>query len=98
MTDTIQHALPSANEISGLGKLSSEHFKKAALGLAVLAVVGAAAGYGRYYWDTGRYLVSTDDAYVRADFTTVAPKVSGYISEVLVADNQTVKTGRILAR
>ncbi len=41
---------------------------------------------------------STDDAYVHADFTLVAPKVAGFIDEVLVEDNQSVKAGQVLAR
>ena len=43
-------------------------------------------------------MVSTDDAYVKADSTIVAPKVSGYIGAVLVHDNETVKAGQVLAR
>jgi membrane fusion protein (multidrug efflux system) len=39
----------------------------------------------------------TDDAWVSADYTLVAPKVSGYISQVLVRDNQPVKAGDLLA-
>jgi membrane fusion protein (multidrug efflux system) len=66
------------------------------LGAAILAIA-AAAGYGRYYWTTGRFQVSTDDAYVQADSTIVAPKVSGYLSQVLVADNQPVTAGEPLA-
>ena len=42
--------------------------------------------------------MSTDDAYVKADSTTIAPKVSGYIAAVLVEDNQPVKPGQVLAR
>jgi len=41
--------------------------------------------------------VSTDDAYVQADNTLIAPRVSGYISQVLVTDNQPVKAGQVLA-
>jgi membrane fusion protein (multidrug efflux system) len=68
--------------------------------LGALAVVGlAAAGYyGTTYWQTGRFLVATDDAYVAADNTLIAPRVSGYISQVLVSDNQSVKSGQVLAR
>ncbi|MEH2471735.1 membrane fusion protein (multidrug efflux system) [Nitrobacteraceae bacterium AZCC 2161] len=65
---------------------------------AALAVVAGAAWYGWDYWTVGRYLVSTDDAYVKADNTTVAPKVSGYLHQVLVGDNERVKAGQILAR
>jgi membrane fusion protein, multidrug efflux system len=67
-----------------------------ALGAAILVLAGS-AGYGRYYWTTGRFQVSTDDAYVQADSTIVAPKVSGYLSQVLVADNQPVTAGALLA-
>ncbi|HWV11326.1 MAG TPA: biotin/lipoyl-binding protein, partial [Pseudomonas sp.] len=40
----------------------------------------------------------TNDAFVQADYTLVAPKVSGFISEVLVEDNQRVTAGQVLAR
>src|ERR1700716_418059 len=65
---------------------------------AAIAVLAAAAWYGWDYWTVGQYLVSTDDAYVKADNTTVAPKVSGYLHEVLVGDNERVKAGQVLAR
>lgn len=41
---------------------------------------------------------STDDAYIRADITVVAPRVAGLVTEVLVADNQSVQAGQPLAR
>src|SRR5947208_2259778 len=63
-----------------------------------VALLAGAAWYGWDYWTVGRYLVSTDDAYVKADNTTIAPKVSGYLSEVLVGDNERVAAGQILAR
>jgi membrane fusion protein, multidrug efflux system len=72
--------------------------KRAALGLALALGVTAAADFGYGYLTTGRYLESTDDAYVKADSTIVSPKVSGYIAEVLVGDNQPVKSGQLLAR
>ncbi|MHB8272594.1 biotin/lipoyl-binding protein, partial [Bradyrhizobium sp.] len=65
---------------------------------AALAVLAGAAWYGWDYWTVGQYLVSTDDAYVRADSTTVAPKVAGYLLQVLVKDNERVRTGQVLAR
>jgi membrane fusion protein (multidrug efflux system) len=67
------------------------------LGIA-LFLIAAAAAYGSYYWVVGRFLESTDDAYVQADSTIVAPKVSGYLSEVLVEDNQPVKADQPLAK
>src|SRR5262249_30675491 len=65
---------------------------------SALALLTAATWYGWDYWTVGRFLVSTDDAYVKADNTTIAPKVSGYLREVLVGDNEHVKAGQVLAR
>jgi membrane fusion protein (multidrug efflux system) len=58
----------------------------------VLAVAGVA-----YYWSSARFVVSTDDAYVQADSTIVASRVSGYVSAVLIEDHQSVKAGQTLA-
>jgi membrane fusion protein (multidrug efflux system) len=66
--------------------------------LALALGIAAAADFGYGYLTTGRYLESTDDAYVKADSTIVSPKVSGYIADVLVGDNQPVKAGQLLAR
>jgi membrane fusion protein, multidrug efflux system len=65
---------------------------------AVVALLAAAGLYGSYYWSTGRFLVSTDDAYIQAHSVMISPKVSGYISEVPVDDNEPVKAGAVLAR
>lgn len=72
--------------------------KNALLAAVALGAVTAAAYYGHNYWTEGRFEISTDDAYVKADSTTVAPKVSGYLAEVLVSDNEMVKAGQPLAR
>src|ERR1700730_16308988 len=67
------------------------------LGIAML-LIAAAAAYGSYYWVVGRFLESTDDAYVQADSTTMARKVSGYLSAELVKDKQPVKAAQPLAK
>jgi membrane fusion protein, multidrug efflux system len=77
---------------------SRRAIKRAALTLAVVLGVAAAADFGHDYLTVGRYLETTDDAYVKADSTIIAPKVSGYIAEVLVGDNEKVKAGQLLAR
>jgi membrane fusion protein (multidrug efflux system) len=66
--------------------------------VAGLIMLGGAAYFGTNYWTTGRFEVSTDDAYVQADATTIAPRVSGYLATVLVNDNQSVTTRQVLAR
>jgi membrane fusion protein, multidrug efflux system len=65
---------------------------------AGLAVLGVGGWYGYDYWTVGRFEISTDDAYVQADNVTIAPKISGYLVEVLAQDNQPVKAGQVLAR
>ncbi|MDC9521097.1 HlyD family secretion protein [Pseudoalteromonas sp. Angola-31] len=40
---------------------------------------------------------TTDDAYVQADFTFVAPQVSGTVDQVLIKDNQRVQKGDLIA-
>jgi membrane fusion protein (multidrug efflux system) len=72
--------------------------KRGVSGLLLLGALAAAAYYGEQYWTIGRFLESTDDAYVKADYTIIAPKVAGYIGDVLVQDNETVKAGQVLAR
>jgi membrane fusion protein (multidrug efflux system) len=74
------------------------NFRKMLMTGAAAAVLAGAAWYGWDYWTVGQYLVSTDDAYVKADNTTIAPKVSGYLREVKVGDNEHVTTGEVLAR
>jgi membrane fusion protein, multidrug efflux system len=74
------------------------NFRKLSMAGVAAAVLAGAAWYGWDYWTVGQYLVSTDDAYVKADNTTVAPKVSGYLHEVLVGDNERVSAGQVVAR
>ena len=76
---------------------SQRAVKRAALALALTLGIAAVADLGYDYLTTGRYLESTDDAYVKADSTIISPKVSGYIAQVLVGDNQPVKAGQLLA-
>jgi membrane fusion protein (multidrug efflux system) len=77
---------------------SRRAIKRVAAALALSLGAAGIADFGYGYLTTGRYLESTDDAYVKADSTIISPKVSGYISEVLVGDNQAVKAGQLLAR
>ncbi|MFA6267162.1 MAG: HlyD family secretion protein [Pseudolabrys sp.] len=81
----------------GLGGLLRANRKRILMGVAALAVVGLGWA-GVDYITTGRYLISTDDAYVRADATTLAAKVSGYVASIAVDDNSFVHAGDVIAR
>jgi membrane fusion protein (multidrug efflux system) len=62
--------------------------------LTLLAL--AAAGYGSYYVLVGRFFVGTDDAYVRANNTTLGARVSGHIAAILPGDNAVVHAGDVI--
>jgi membrane fusion protein, multidrug efflux system len=64
--------------------------------LLPLIVAGLLAGGSWYvyrYWTDGRFMISTDDAYVQADMAFVAPKITGYVARRDVVENQHVKAG-----
>ncbi len=67
------------------------------IGLGLLAAVAAVIS-GLGWWTHGRFVQSTNDAYLRADAVTIAPKVGGYVQEVYVRDNQAVAAGQPLVR
>jgi membrane fusion protein (multidrug efflux system) len=90
---------------AGIGREDSQRRSRTAktwirrvlLAAGAVTALAAILEYGAYYWRTGRLLVETDDAYVQADSVIISPKVSGYIAEVLVRDNQPVTAGQVLA-
>jgi membrane fusion protein, multidrug efflux system len=67
----------------------------------VPVLILAALGYGGKtaydYFVEGRFLVSTDDAYVGADTSIIAAKAVGHLTAVPVVDNQIVHKGDLLA-
>jgi membrane fusion protein, multidrug efflux system len=65
---------------------------------ATLLIGAGVAWYGHNYWTVGRFIESTDDAYVGGDISVLATKVSGFIAEVAVTDNQPVRKGDLLIR
>jgi len=101
--DAVQKLIPAPVSVPETAQPAAKPAKTGALRRlllagAAVAVLAGASWYGFDYWTVGRFLVSTDDAYVKADNTTVAPKVSGYLHEVLVGDNERVRAGQVLAR
>ena len=86
--ETPPTAQPAAPAKSGLRR-------KVFVGLGAIAALAAIYG-GYYYFVTGRYMVSTDDAYVRSNNTTLGARVSGHIEKIAVGDNMRVKAGDLL--
>ncbi|MBM7060576.1 HlyD family secretion protein [Pseudomonas sp. UL073] len=77
--------------------MSDSHAHKPIV-FTALALFIALAAWGAWHLLRDATAQSTNDAFVSADFTLVAPKVSGFLSEVLVEDNQRVQAGQLLAR
>lgn len=78
------------------GSLIRKTRRPAVIGAIALCLL-AAGGAGIRWWTAGRFVVSTDNAYVRADIATISPRVTGYIVNVGVRDNQRVAKGDVLA-
>ncbi len=85
---------PAGGDVSRLARLRRHPFALV-IGLILFAVL-TTGGY--LYWDYARHFQSTDDAFIATRQFPVAPKVSGYITEVPVTDNQHVAAGDVIAR
>jgi membrane fusion protein (multidrug efflux system) len=70
--------------------------KQLALAGAALAALAGGVRYGHDWWADGRFIESTDDAYVGGNVTSIAPHISGFIAKVAVTDNQRVRAGQLL--
>jgi membrane fusion protein (multidrug efflux system) len=75
---------------------SSDRRRLIIVGAAVVVVAGIL--YGGWVWWQSRSQVTTDDAYVEGSVAVVSSKVMGNVVELLVQDNQQVKTGQVLLR
>jgi membrane fusion protein (multidrug efflux system) len=71
--------------------------RKVLAALAAVLLASGGAWYGQHWWTVGRYMVSTDDAYVGANSTTMAAKISGYMAAVAVDNNAQVRAGDVIA-
>jgi membrane fusion protein (multidrug efflux system) len=76
---------------------SGKRKKLILMGVGALLAL-AAASYGVHYVLVGRFHVSTDDAYVRANNTTLGARVSGHVAAILPGDNVVVRRGDIIFR
>ncbi|WP_240722811.1 HlyD family secretion protein [Poseidonocella sp. HB161398] len=72
--------------------------KRLVLGAVILAGLGYGGMQGYGWWTTGRFMETTDDAYLQADISEISPEVTGNITEVAVTGNQAVKAGDVLFR
>ena len=67
--------------------------RRLALPILAVALIAAGGWYGHEWWTNGRFMISTDDAYIEGDIASISPKVSGYVDVVNAVANQRVKAG-----
>jgi membrane fusion protein (multidrug efflux system) len=68
--------------------------KRVALLITLIFAIAGGAWYGHRWWTTGRFIASTDDAYVGGNVTPISPHVAGFVGTILIADNQSVRAGQ----
>jgi membrane fusion protein (multidrug efflux system) len=90
MSDVLLKPAPATRDLR-------RHAKK--LAPAALALIAAAAAaYGHHWWNIGRFIETTDDAYAGGNVTAVSPHVAGFVAQILIGDNQHVAAGQFLVR
>ena len=88
---------PAAPPANAAAQAEPKSGKRKFVMMGVVALLAlAAAGYGAYYLLVGRFYVSTDDAYVRANNTTLGARVSGHVATIFPGDNAVVHTGDVI--
>lgn len=97
MTDARQKSAESPSPTRAPSLFKTPWIRLVLMAAAVVAILGAGVWiYG--YVTVGRFLQSTEDAYVSADFVTVSPRINGTVEAVLVKENQWVEAGQPLVR
>ena len=93
-------APPAVVEVDRTERAGKRRWTRKRLVFVLLALGAGAYGLhaGWHWWTVGRFQETTDDAFLQADKVTVAPKVGGFVADVLVTDNQPVRAGDVLAR
>jgi membrane fusion protein, multidrug efflux system len=71
--------------------------RRAIMGTVILAVLAGAGTWGYGWWTDGRFMVTTDDAYIQADIAAISPRIQGYVQTVAVVENQQVAAGDVIA-
>jgi len=93
------HAPPAANPSGAPAADAPKPGKRKFVAMGIVGLIALAiASYAVYFVFIGRFYISTDDAYVRANNTMLGARVAGHITSVVPADNSLVKKGNVIFR
>ena len=94
------HAAPAANPSGAPAAVDApKPGKRKFVAMGIVGLIALAiASYAVYFVLIGRFYISTDDAYVRANNTMLGARVAGHITSVVPADNSLVKKGNVIFR
>jgi membrane fusion protein, multidrug efflux system len=84
--------------VAAVAAPGARKLKLLSVGLVATLALAGAGWYGYHWLTVGRFVVSTDDAYVRTHNTTLDAKVTGYLASFEVEDNSFVHAGDVIAR
>ena len=88
----------TGEEIATLAVPRKRSWSRKLLGLIAFLVIACGGIYARQWYAVGRYIESTNNAYLRADQVAMAPRVSGQVSDIYVKDNEEVTVGQPLLK
>jgi membrane fusion protein (multidrug efflux system) len=89
---------PGARSSAGRQRGRQRGRRRAAFALLGLLPLAGAGWYADHWWSVGRFVETTDDAYVGGNVTPIAPHVAGFVQSILAGDNQFVRAGQVLVR
>ena len=93
MSDTITTERTATDQPEQAADTQPRSKRKLLLSLLAASIVIAGVGWGGYYYTTGRFFESTDDAYVSGNLVQLTPEVSGTVIAVNADDTQIVHQG-----
>jgi membrane fusion protein, multidrug efflux system len=95
---TVGDDAPSPTETAAAAPVRKRSRSRLLFGVIAFLAVACGGVYGRYWYMVGRFIESTNNAYLRADQVAMAPRVSGQVSEIYVKDNEEVAAGQPLLK
>ena len=88
---------PAAPSVAAPNPAAPKSGKRKFVMMGIVGLLALAAiSYGAYYLLVGRFYISTDDAYVRANNTTLGARVSGHLAAIMPGDNAIVHQGEVI--